>query len=169
MKILKDSVQENVYKYTGQLVSGSVSLLENASIKNFLDDFNSKLDLAKQKLLDILEMDEIVWETKYLNSNRRVKRWPIFVMLTCAIICLSCSYIFHWFSAHSKTANDFLSRLDYGGISILIAGSCYPPYFYFFNCEKSKIIFNINFSNKKCLSSFYLYLCTYRIFIFVQI
>ena len=27
------------------------------------------------------------------------------------------------------------SRLDYGGISILIAGSCYPPIWYIFSCE----------------------------------
>ena len=35
----------------------------------------------------------------------------------------------------NKTTNKILSRFDYGGISLLIAGSCYPPYYYFFNCD----------------------------------
>ena len=59
-----------------------------------------------------------------------------FHLLISAIICLGCSAIFHWFSAHSEKTNDILARLDYAGISILVAGSCYPPYYFFFYCEQ---------------------------------
>lgn len=62
-------------------------------------------------------------------------RAPIFVMLTSALICLGFSAFFHLFKALSKEASSFLSRLDYAGISILISGSCYPPFFYFFYCK----------------------------------
>ena len=31
---------------------------------------------------------------------------------------------------------NILSRFDYGGISLLISGSCYPPYYYFFYYSK---------------------------------
>ena len=34
--------------------------------------------------------------------------------------------------------NNTLSRLDYAGITFLIPGSCYPPYYYFYYCEKCK-------------------------------
>ena len=36
----------------------------------------------------------------------------------------------------SFTHHNILSRFDYGGISLLISGSCFPPYYYFFYYSK---------------------------------
>lgn len=62
--------------------------------------------------------------------------WPIYIMLVSSIFCLGCSAQYHLFSVISEKANSVLSRLDYASISILISGSCWPPYYYFFYCEK---------------------------------
>ena len=76
------------------------------------------------------------------NYDKTLRRWPLFIMLVAAIICLSCSTTFHLFGTMSNSINKVLSRVDYAGITFLVAGSCYPPYFYFFYCEKCKFIFN---------------------------
>jgi len=81
--------------------------------------------------------------TDYINEytlndikGENVSRWPLFVMLSAAIVCFGFSTSFHWFSIYSKELYSFLCRLDYAGITFLIPGSCYPPYFYFYYCEK---------------------------------
>ena len=87
----------------------------------------------------MLKGDDLDWIDVYENQHgdfSKLERWPMFVMLVSAIICLGCSTCFHLLSAHSKKWHDLLNRLDYAGISILIAGSCYPPYYYFFYCKK---------------------------------
>ena len=66
-----------------------------------------------------------------------VARWPLMVHLFSACFCLGCSALFHGLQIHSVKLNEFLSRLDYGGISILIMGSSYPPIYYVFCCEPS--------------------------------
>jgi adiponectin receptor len=67
-------------------------------------------------------------------------------MILGALFCLSCSTIYHLFSCHCENTYHILNRIDYAGISILIAGSCYPPYTYFFYCSNCKMIINIVYS-----------------------
>ena len=62
-------------------------------------------------------------------------RWPLFIMLSAGIICLGFSFTFHLFGVYSEKLYKILSKLDYGGILFLIAGSCYPPYYFFYYCE----------------------------------
>jgi len=63
-----------------------------------------------------------------------LSRWPIIVFLLSAVFCLMCSAIFHLFYCLSHRANQILLRLDYAGVSILITGSCFPPFIYGFYC-----------------------------------
>ena len=75
---------------------------------------------------------------KYLVNDIKgedIGRWPLFIMLCSAIVCFGCSTAFHWFSVYGKDLYSFLCRLDYAGITFLIPGSCYPPYYYFFHCD----------------------------------
>ena len=60
---------------------------------------------------------------------------PLFIMLFSAFLCLTFSTAYHLLCPISININTVLSRFDYAGISLLIAGSCYPPYSYFFHCE----------------------------------
>ena len=105
------------------------------SISEYIDDLSYKLSNIQGQLLELMEMEQLpLGEKKYAKSNG-IKRWPIFVMLSTAIICLGFSALFHLVGTLSKEVHSVFSRLDYAGISLLIAGSCYPPYFYFFHCE----------------------------------
>jgi len=57
------------------------------------------------------------------------------VNLVSAVICLGLSAVYHQFMFCSKHVCDKLATLDYGGICVLIMGSCYPAIFYPFACE----------------------------------
>ncbi len=114
-------------------------MLEGIELKEFLDKINDKLLKFKDELFEKLESKELEWIDIYRNSKSvsdpKIKKWPLFVMLLGAVACLSGSTIFHLFSVHSEKYFQFLSRLDYGGISLLILGSCYPPYYYYLFCR----------------------------------
>lgn len=70
------------------------------------------------------------------NIHNEVSRWPLFVFLFTAFLCLSCSSIFHLFCALGHTANKVLLRLDYAGVCFLIVGTTFPIYWYGFHCNK---------------------------------
>jgi adiponectin receptor len=96
------------------------------------------INLVKAKSANLLK-DEM----KDLDQNGSITltRFPIFIQLITAMICLMCSSMFHLCLAFNERVINFLSRLDYAGISLLIAGSCYPPYYYFFYCNAGKHIY----------------------------
>ena len=98
-------------------------------------------------LIEIIREKEKKWENLYIyslndNSNYLAK-WPLYCFLFGAAFCLSCSSIFHLFCCHSEKTSSLLNRLDYSGISILIMGSCYPPYYYLFMCSQSNFLFKL--------------------------
>lgn len=68
-------------------------------------------------------------------SEHYVPRWPIYVFITSAVICLLSSAIFHLMYVYSRSLYFFLSRLDYAGIAVLIAGSFFPMIYYSFYCH----------------------------------
>lgn len=70
-----------------------------------------------------------------VDAAHDVPHWPIFVFMASAVVCLTCSSIFHLMFVYSRRAYTLLSRLDYAGISILIAGSFYPVIYYSFYCS----------------------------------
>lgn len=63
-----------------------------------------------------------------------------------AIVCLGCSATFHLFKDYGERAHRTLARLDYGGISVLIAASNTPPIYYSFFCDETYCI-NFPFYN----------------------
>lgn len=65
-----------------------------------------------------------------------VPKWPLIVHLLSACFCLGSSAIFHLFHIHSHKTCEVLSRLDYGGISVLVMGSSYPLIFYTYSCQQ---------------------------------
>jgi adiponectin receptor len=56
-----------------------------------------------------------------------------------ACFCLGCSAAFHLLNVKSLSFHTFLSRLDYGGISFLIFGSCVPIITYSFACQPAYV------------------------------
>ena len=95
--------------------------------------FNGKIaakNISLEAIFNILETS--------IRKGENIGKWPLYIMLSAAIVCFGFSTSFHWFSIYSKNLFLVLSRLDYAGITFLIPGSCYPPYFYFYYCEKCK-------------------------------
>ena len=49
---------------------------------------------------------------------------------------MGCSALYHLMYVKSESVGTWLSRLDYGGISILIFGSAFPVLYYSMACEQ---------------------------------
>eukprot|EP01018_Ginkgo_biloba_P007141 Gb_27949 [translate_table: standard] len=98
------------------------------SLQNGLQTTNASdhymLDLAKH---DVQKMIESYFD-------RRATRWPFFVFLGGSMFCLLSSSFCHLLCCHSQRLNLFLWRLDYAGISVMIATSFFPPIYYVFQC-----------------------------------
>ena len=64
-----------------------------------------------------------------------VPKFPLFIHIFGSIACLGCSATFHLFKDQSLYMSEVLARVDYAGISLLIAGSNMPLLYYSFNCR----------------------------------
>lgn len=64
-----------------------------------------------------------------------------------ACTCLTFSWLFHTLSCHSPTIKKIFNKLDYSGISILIASSTIPIIYYGFDCNKTLFIFYAIFTS----------------------
>lgn len=131
----KYTVITNLEKFVERNENLMHQLVEISNDSNILNMVIQKWEVCSNKITNFINK-YIVNEVKGEN----ISRWPLFVMLCAAIICFGCSTSFHWFSIYGKELYSFLCRLDYAGITFLIPGSCYPPYYYFYYCEKCKQI-----------------------------
>jgi adiponectin receptor len=134
-------IYQDAYSLTHELDDKVHSIYNKLSSENTTE---SMKPLLKKLEIMISEIDSqrYDWIDAYSDKHlsiQQVHRWPLFVYIVSAMICLMCSSIFHLFSAHSLMMNKMLSRLDYAGISILIAGSFYPMIYYAFYCFPRKI------------------------------
>ena len=123
----------NFIENTKNLINKIVNIFSKES--NILEDITTKWDLCANKILSYIKYD-LKGDMNAKGEN--IKRWPLFIMLSAAIVCFGFSTTFHWFSIYSKELYSLLCRLDYAGITFLIPGSCYPPYFYFYYCHLCK-------------------------------
>jgi channel protein (hemolysin III family) len=132
-----------------QIVSNIDSISNN--FHNFFHSFSIKFNNLGEKLLDLMEFENIYLGRKIdnnLDEKRRIKnlkRWPLFVFIISAILCLSFSSIFHLIGNISIPFHRVLSRFDYGGVCLLITGSVYPPIYYFFYYETRYRLFYLTF------------------------
>ncbi|OMJ74385.1 hypothetical protein SteCoe_26712 [Stentor coeruleus] len=76
------------------------------------------------------------YESSTTMEMEDVKKWPLFVFLASALICLTMSSCFHLFNAHSARIKVIMNSLDYAGIAILICGSFFPLVYYLFFCNE---------------------------------
>ena len=63
-----------------------------------------------------------------------VSRWPLFVHMASASICMLMSAFYHLYFVYSPALSKHLAKLDYAGISILICGSTMPIINYLLAC-----------------------------------
>lgn len=156
--------QKNVTSKFDSFFEQSGKALENErqALKSdiFYESLKEEWIKLKNKLIDVLNGELFNYnEGNSLSESsvhgNQLRKWPLFIMLGSAIICLSSSSIFHWIGALSAGTYQILSRFDYAGISILIAGSCYPPYFYFFYCERFLAIVYLSFISIFAITVFF--------------
>ena len=70
-----------------------------------------------------------------LKTQYYLTKVPLYLHIAGAICCLGFSATFHLFKDHSLQFSESLARLDYAGISLMIAGSNMPPLYYSFYCQ----------------------------------
>lgn len=146
----------SLYKEVNNFFSISLPfsfILEN--IKSFLESLSSlkeqtvdliNLDKYKTKVLELYLDSEVIIKMRE-KPKKELSRWPLFIIIICAFLCLSFSTTYHAFKIISPIIHNISHRFDHGGISLLISGSCFPPYYYFFYYEnKFKYFYLIEIS-----------------------
>jgi hypothetical protein len=114
---LEDPLIDRVQKAIG--VNEELALKNNVlALKNVKRSIHYHFASEEVKNL-IISSDNIEGEMVIHD----ITRIPLYIHMMSAIVCLSMSTFFHWFSCWNEKVNNYLSRLDYGGISFLIAGS----------------------------------------------
>ena len=122
----KKSLKNYVYSFFNDYENSFSNKINNNNIE-IINNLKLNYNICKNNILEYLNT--------YKTENKHLPRWPLFIMLSAGIICLGFSFTFHLFGVYSEKLYRILSKLDYGGILFLIAGSCYPPYYFFYYCE----------------------------------
>lgn len=63
--------------------------------------------------------------------------WPLAVHAFAAVFCMGCSATYHLMYVRNIATAKILIRLDYGGITVLIFGTCVPVIIYCFTCSQT--------------------------------
>ena len=160
LKVLKKTINkvnknnEYLYQNSLQLILYLYNEVKNIS-SNFIDTLSLKfiellttvqdrIIIIKREIINLIKLDTS--KSDYLEKELDEKfntdiekketielaRWPLFVIIHSAILLFIFSASFHSIGTINERYHDILNRFDYGGISLLISGSCYPPYYYFF-------------------------------------
>lgn len=122
----KKSLTNYVYSFFNDYEKSFSNKINTNNIE-IINNLKLNYNICKNNILEYLNT--------YKTENKHLPRWPLFIMLSAGIICLGFSFTFHLFGVYSEKLYKILSKLDYGGILFLIAGSCYPPYYFFYYCE----------------------------------
>ena len=122
-------------------INNSNNTINNSTSPSFMSNFFSfKKDLIclKEDVIDLINLDNK--KTTKLEKDlkleerpiKKLGKWPLYIIILSAMLCFAFSATFHSIGSMSAIHHNILNRFDYGGISLLISGSCYPPYYYFF-------------------------------------
>lgn len=156
----------NAYKGSFPLLNETFEKMSNhldnltLSFQVFIESLSSRFIELREKLLDLMELENIYFgknktiDIYHKRYPKKLRRWPLFIFLISAILCLSFSSTFHLIGCVSQKYHEILSRFDYGGISLLVTGSCFPPYYYFFYCEVKYCIFYLFFISTFGITTF---------------
>ena len=122
-------------------INNSNNTINNSTSPSFMSNFFSfKKDLIclKEDVIDLINLDnkkttELEKDLKLEERPiKKLGKWPLYIIILSAMLCFAFSATFHSIGSMSAIHHNILNRFDYGGISLLISGSCYPPYYYFF-------------------------------------
>ena len=150
--LLLNNSQFNLIEYNVKDNNNNIENEKNISLLNNYTSFKQNFICLKENIIDLIKLEDKrnnslnSFLEKDLNLKERqtksLGKWPLYIIIMSAILCFTFSASFHSIGSMSATHHNILNRFDYGGISLLISGSCYPPYYYFFYfSEKLKIFY----------------------------
>ncbi|CAD8100957.1 unnamed protein product [Paramecium sonneborni] len=160
------------YREIVHLMKITVEILNFEEVAEYAIIFQNKFNLFKDKIIQEIDSEQFDWveiykhdyshtsilkQEQFLRNNNdpyHVSRWPIVVFLVSGLMCMSGSALFHLFYQMSEAANKYLMRVDYGGISLLILGSCFPPFYYGFYCDTFLRYFYLVTVGSACLAAY---------------
>ena len=124
----------------------------NITYMTKLSNYKANLICLKEDVIDLIILGNFSESYSVLEEDLNIKerpikklaKWPLYIIIISAISCFIFSAIFHSIGNMSATHHNILNRFDYGGISLLISGSCYPPYYYFFYFAQTLKIFYLS-------------------------
>lgn len=96
-----------------------------------LQNFHPHLPVTNFKA-NLMKMNTQLNE-KYNKYVTPKSKWPMIVFLISGMVCFLGSTLFHTFGCQSQRAFYFFLKIDYSGISVLIAGSIVPFVCYIFH------------------------------------
>lgn len=132
---------EEAHYLGGRLEQKIIEMYEDLHIFNETKRFVPLKDKLGS-LIKLIDRNELDWIDMFSSNPivlKTISIWPLVIFLFSAIICLGLSSCFHLFKDQSRRANKVLAKLDYAGISILVAGSFYPAIYYPFYCHQEYI------------------------------
>lgn len=122
------AVRANVAAMRDSVVAGTAGAPDAA---------RAALERAQAVVSDLSRLQEHWARLEVTAMLKTLPAWPILVFLLSATCCLAFSATFHLFHCVDPFWFDFLAKLDYAGIGVLIAGSSVPPLYYGFFCEST--------------------------------
>jgi adiponectin receptor len=143
--VLQDSLQDSISTGVHVLQDGVHALQD--SVHAIQDTVSSNLHSKAERLLDNLHhlQDNVHHVKEQLNSQLHsamapvlqypATRWPVYVYFSGAMTCLLTSSVCHLLGCCSKHQSQWLWRLDYSGIYVLLVASFFPPVYYGFLCQ----------------------------------
>jgi len=107
-----------------------------SSITHYMGDVKSQINSFLNSTIPEIHLSYLLDASEMLND---VPRFPLYIHLLSAVVCLGISSMFHLFYCHSEKCNSYLCWCDYAGISLLIGGSFFSPNYYGWYCKVYKI------------------------------
>lgn len=103
------------------------------SISHYMGDLKREILSFVDSTVPEIHLSYLIDSSDMLND---VPRWPLYLHLISAVICMGISATFHLFYCHGPKCNRVFSRLDYAGISLLIGGTNLSPNYYALYCKE---------------------------------
>lgn len=134
---LQDSVQSSVQALQGGVTHLQDNLQHTASslTHNIKDGVTFNLGAIQDSLHAVrTQLEGQLHSALGTVLQLRATRWPVYVYMVGAMVCLLVSSVCHLFACCSRHAAKWMWRLDYSGIAVLIVTSFFPPVYYGFMC-----------------------------------
>ena len=142
---MTSSMHNDFKKYVNSINYDEIQLSHITRVVN-LQAISNKVSNVFNKIVEDQKnskMPDIAFSSYFESPGdilHDVTKFPLYIHIFSAILCLSWSAIYHLFYVHSASVSKVLARLDYAGISFLIGGSGVSPIYYSLYCSDGDFV-----------------------------